>query len=635
MDGDTIKDDIVFDQGGAIDVLDQNGSSLWRSSIPSDADGTRGHLPRGWAIALTSLDADGDSIADEIVALSNLDELFVFLPNGTIGVSAGLGLLHYAGGPYSQTYTVTPLDLDSDGYYNELIIGSQKCFGLSVNKTVVIDHVSVTDHRANVGSNQTISFHARSDPGGFDVTNGTIYVNDHAYFTNTTGWIQLNVSTAVVGEETWEVTQVNVDDVFNYRLEVSNPTIIWDYVQVNLSLADSRIDVGQNATIIGSGSYAYDGSPLVGSIVLNDTQTQYNAIGRKGYTAVSIVDQAYGLTAYMTNSISCIWDRVQITHGGVTRPTTNLTQRDTIWFHAVYEYDGAPFNGTTGILYVNGSTTAWSAPNARWEHHYASYTPGRMAFMISGIADTQYGLQTINDVLGPQFIAWIGLETIVEGVKYPIPIHTNSTLSNFMFAPSRGKINFTVSGPSGTTGAVNITLPKPLVTTGYDFEVHLDGAAYPFTLEENLSCYFVVITYIHSSHHIWITIADLTSPTLTITRPSPGAAVKTSQITATWNGSDRGSGIQYYAVKLDNHPWIDCGLNTSYTFTRVPDGAHVLHVQAVDRVARFNDESISFTVNTSLIGRPEWVDDIVVTLGVSLLGTVSLLVFSRRQPAIP
>ena len=81
---------------------------------------------------------------------------------------------------------------------------------------------------------------------------------------------------------------------------------------------------------------------------------------------------------------------------------------ETVWLRAVYEYDGAVFDGTKGTLYVNNSAMTWSSDNNRWEHTYSFDTAGNRTFRVSGIFDSQFGLTSLNDAVGPLLILWAG-----------------------------------------------------------------------------------------------------------------------------------------------------------------------------------------------------------------------------------
>jgi hypothetical protein len=64
---------------------------------------------------------------------------------------------------------------------------------ISARASVMIDQAFVSDERADVGSVQTVGFHAKWNNGS-DVVGGSIYVNGTKYVTNSTGWISIRAA---------------------------------------------------------------------------------------------------------------------------------------------------------------------------------------------------------------------------------------------------------------------------------------------------------------------------------------------------------------------------------------------------------------------------------------------------------
>jgi hypothetical protein len=87
---------------------------------------------------------------------------------------------------------------------------------------------------------------------------------------------------------------------------------------------------------------------------------------------------------------------------------------------------------------------------------------------------------------------------------------------------------------------------------------------------------------------------DVNPPSLTITTPSIGYAVKWSSPDVTWIGSDELAGVDHYEIKSDQGSWISTSLNTSYTLRDLSDGNHTVTVKAIDRVGLSKEETINF-----------------------------------------
>ncbi|RLI49897.1 hypothetical protein DRO61_04515 [Candidatus Bathyarchaeota archaeon] len=173
---------------------------------------------------------------------------------------------------------------------------------------VKINKSYVSDERADLGSVQTVGFHAIWANNGSNVNRGHIFINGTEYVTNGTGWITFTDTSSTVQKKTWRVTDINYYGITRYVQTVVNPNIIWDRVNIILSMADTNIDVKSNATINWTGVYEYDMSIFRGSITLNSTQTLHNSVGKRGYTVLLIEDPAYGLTSQTSNDIYGIWN---------------------------------------------------------------------------------------------------------------------------------------------------------------------------------------------------------------------------------------------------------------------------------------------------------------------------------------
>ena len=198
--------------------------------------------------------------------------------------------------------------------------GNKSIYLLTTVTKIIIDRSSVSDDHCDIGSNQTIYFHAMWAHNYSAVQNGRINVTciDHAtnvrgwaiYMTNATGWVSFTNCSLTVGKRTWMVTGANCSGITSYVQEALNPSIIGDRVNIILAIQKDRIKVGENAIITWSGKYEYDGATFKGSITLNDTQTQYTTPGKRVYTTLSISDPVHGLGAFTSNSIMCTWEEI-------------------------------------------------------------------------------------------------------------------------------------------------------------------------------------------------------------------------------------------------------------------------------------------------------------------------------------
>ncbi|RLI12025.1 hypothetical protein DRO33_03135, partial [Candidatus Bathyarchaeota archaeon] len=97
---------------------------------------------------------------------------------------------------------------------------------------------------------------------------------------------------------------------------------------------------------------------------------------------------------------------------------------------------------------------------------------------------------------------------------------------------------------------------------------------------------------------ITITI-DLTSPTVSITSPTEGAVLGSSDVTVQWSSSDN-YGIDHYEIWLDGSltDTVDAA-TTSYTLTGLSDGTHTAEIIAVDVAGNTASAVVHFTVDTT------------------------------------
>jgi len=123
-----------------------------------------------------------------------------------------------------------------------------------------------------------------------------------------------------------------------------------------------------------------------------------------------------------------------------------------------------------------------------------------------GIGDKPYMIDIKNQdsfpLVSPFSLSRIFYCGTWNQIPYYVVICSNSTVAGFMFEPDLKKICFNVTGPSGTKGFCNVTVPKTLLNGIY--EVSDDSILDP-SISSNGSCNFVYFLYNHSTKNIKIT----------------------------------------------------------------------------------------------------------------------------------
>ena len=90
---------------------------------------------------------------------------------------------------------------------------------------------------------------------------------------------------------------------------------------------------------------------------------------------------------------------------------------------------------------------------------------------------------------------------------------------------------------------------------------------------------------------------DSTPPVVDIISPSNESYLNNSNIEVKWTGSDD-YGIDHYEISDGGENWINVGVNTSYEFSNLKDGTHLIYVKAVDEANNTSIVYIEITVDT-------------------------------------
>ncbi len=93
-------------------------------------------------------------------------------------------------------------------------------------------------------------------------------------------------------------------------------------------------------------------------------------------------------------------------------------------------------------------------------------------------------------------------------------VSSNSTISEFAFNSTSNELSFTVSGPPGTTGYVDVNIPKSLVSDVSSLKVYLDGNQLTYAVESQGDSWLLSFTYHHSTHQVTITMGTVSSTPL-------------------------------------------------------------------------------------------------------------------------
>jgi PKD repeat protein len=183
-------------------------------------------------------------------------------------------------------------------------------------------------------------------------------------------------------------------------------------------------------------------------------------------------------------------------------------------------------------------------------------------------------------------------------------VESNSTVSNFAFNQPNKEISFYVTGPDGTIGFSNVTIPKQLLY-GEPWSVLIDGISVTPTIAENETHSILYFTYIHSTHKVQII------GTHVITPPPPPLSASISPLsasilvgqsvafTSTVSGGYTPYGYQWY---LNEAP-VSGANATSWTFTPTTSGIYYVYLKVTDAKGNTaQSETARITVATVPVG---------------------------------
>ena len=244
----------------------------------------------------------------------------------------------------------------------------------------------------------------RMDVGKDSITWTGKYAYDNSPFTGSLIYNDTR-SKDTVGIYGYRVMSIS-DAQYGITIFSSNDfEVIFDYVDLTLTLSESRIDFNKESDVAVSGKYNYDSKPFTGQVQL--TKPTSPTVGYNKYAVQSIIDPLFKLTSFKSNEVTCILDRVKIAESGVSAKSVDVKTPVTVWFKAVYEYDNEPFDGSKGTLSVINESLTWSSTNQRWEKQITSNDPQTLILNITSVQDNQYGLITFVDSTSPISVQWV------------------------------------------------------------------------------------------------------------------------------------------------------------------------------------------------------------------------------------
>jgi len=125
----------------------------------------------------------------------------------------------------------------------------------------------------------------------------------------------------------------------------------------------------------------------------------------------------------------------------------------------------------------------------------------------------------------------VQLSVLPYNNQYVFAVSSNSTVTSLAFNSQSNTLSFTVSGPSGTTGYVDIQIAKSLVPNIANLAVSFDGNNLVYTATSTSDSYLLHFTYNHSTHTVTVNLGN--APTSSPTNNPTSTPKPTTSPTAT------------------------------------------------------------------------------------------------------
>jgi len=233
-------------------------------------------------------------------------------------------------------YLNQPLIQESVGKYVYTATAVEdKLYGLKVFKSNTIEiiwdrvriELAAEPHRVDVGSEAPIRYRAYYEYDG-TVFKGRIYLDQP-------------LRQYAVGRYTYSVLRIE-DELYGLKSYKANSVeVVFDRVIVELEPVLKRVEIGRPAQISYKAYYEFDKQEFLGEVFL-DKDLVSTVLGPVTYRVAGIRDMKFGLTAYTTNEVTVIFDRIVATVDLNMPPF--LTN---IYVRLYYESDGEPVTEST------------------------------------------------------------------------------------------------------------------------------------------------------------------------------------------------------------------------------------------------------------------------------------------------
>jgi hypothetical protein len=252
--------------------------------------------------------------------------------------------------------------------------------------------IEFDDYRINVGSRANESVKAYYSSDGSEYYGGlTLNDTDFREFTvQRKGYTVI----AAAGDDIHGITAIE---------SIQEASVIWDGLNIQLSVDQNRVDVGQTVTINVFVVYAYDETVFDGIYTLNDNVFTQDRVGMRVYTILEdfLAGDTHGIDEIISNSGTyVIWDELEVYKSEVERRRCDLGGSVEVRFWLRYSFDEAPYSDANGTLQINATEAAYSVSSGYWYRSVIHHDVGSYRYVVTGFNDSSSAVTRFIDAGG-------------------------------------------------------------------------------------------------------------------------------------------------------------------------------------------------------------------------------------------
>ena len=390
--------------------------------------------------------------------------------------------------------------------------------GILSGATLTIEEgVIVNLGNSYIQVNGTLVAEGKSDaPIVFNQGSSSFSTGSAILFTNSSNdWNPTTNSGSIIENAIFNRSSIQIDDsspkisnsTFNCRISTfgGSPLIAYNIFEGG----DGIVLYGSNETITGNifsdtSQAIYVGGFDCAPIIEN------NLIVNNGYGIIVPSSSGTFSPIIKNNTIANNTDAITVAGGGNPTPT--------ISYNNIYGSKDYNFRLVDIRDNINASYNYWGTNDENKISQ--SILDYKKDFNLGNVTFTPFLTQENPQAMPPsETLAQLPTPTptppptpTLTPTPIPVPnqsfffVESNSTITELFFNSTNSELSFTVSGSTGTTGYVKVTVAKSLVTSIQNVKVYLDGNQLNVAITSNDDYWLLNFNYTHSLHHVTVSL---------------------------------------------------------------------------------------------------------------------------------